>query len=109
MHIARFFKGPEEVLHARNLSVYDRMVYFEMAFQAWFKETVKISQASIAKRLGISDRQVRRSQAKLEDERFITTIDAGLHKVTTYRLNSRVFLPKPPKFSGPSVRIAKPN
>jgi hypothetical protein len=109
MHVARYFKGPEEVLHARNLSVYDRMVYFEMAFQAWFSATCKISQSSIGKRLGISVRQVRKSQGKLEEERFITTVDAGLHKVTTYRLNSRVFVPKTRDVWGRKLQNEKPN
>lgn len=109
MHVARFFKGPEEILHARQLSVYDRMVYFEMAFQAWFKETCKISQSSIAKRLGISARQVRKSQSRLEEERYITTVDSGVHKVTTYRLNSRVFLPRTKDAWGRKIHTEKPN
>ncbi len=109
MHVARFFKGPEEILHARNLSLADRMVYFEMAFQAWFSTTCKISQASIGKRLGISTRQVRRSQAKLEAERYITMVDGGERVVTTYRLNSRVFLPKTKDIWGHKVLRPKPN
>jgi len=94
MNYARFAKLPEEILHARELSPSDRLVYAEMAFQAWYKDTCYISQAKISARTGVSARQVRRSQAKLEAERYITGIDTGLHKVTTYRLNSRVFAPR---------------
>jgi hypothetical protein len=59
--------------------------------------------------LGISVRQVRKSQGKLEEERFITTVDAGLHKVTTYRLNSRVFVPKTRDVWGRKLQNEKPN
>ena len=94
MNYARFAKFPEEILHARNLSLADRMVFADMAFQAWFGDSCFISQARISTRLGISARQVRRSQAKLEAERYITALETGSHKVTTYRLNSRVFTMK---------------
>ena len=94
MHYARFAKMPEEVLHAKQLSLADRMVYLDMAFQAWFTNRCVISQARIASRLGISTRQVKRSQAKLEAERYITAIETAPRKVTVYQLNSRVFAPR---------------
>ena len=98
MHVGRFFRGPEEILHARQLSLADRMVYFDMAMQAWFKDTCIISQTSIANRLGISRRQVQRSQAKLEQERYITAVEANPRTVTKYRLNSRVFMARKPRW-----------
>ena len=103
MHVGRFFKGPEEILHARDLSLADRMVYFDMAMQAWFKETCNISQQRIADRLGISRRQVQRSQAKLEAERYITAVETGNRTVTTYRLNSRVFVPRKRRWASDMV------
>ena len=99
MNYARFAKFPEEILHARQLSLADRMVYADMAMQAWFRDTCCISQQRIASRLGISKRQVQRSQAHLEAERYITAIEAGSHIVTTYRLNSRIFSMKKPRWT----------
>ena len=100
MNYARFARFPEEVLHARNLSLADRIVYAEMSFQAWYKDTCCISQAKIAARLGISTRQVKRSQSKLEAERYITAVETGHKRVSTYHLNSRVFSRRKQPFDG---------
>ena len=94
MNYARFAKIPEEILHARQLSLADPLVYAEMAFQAWFTNVCCISQARIATRLGVSRRQVGRSQTKLEAERYITPVELKNRTVTKYSLNSRVFLPR---------------
>ena len=99
MNYARFSKFPEEILHARNLSLADRMVYADMALQAWYRDVCTISQTRIADRLGISRRQVQRSQSKLEQERYITAVAAADRTVTTYKLNSRVFMPRKPRFA----------
>ncbi len=100
MKVPWFFRGQAQALHDHKLSPSDRIVLFDMALQAWMGNTCRISQERIAERIGISKRQVQRSQSRLQDLLYITAIDEQDHKVTTYRLNSRLYLPKKTRSTG---------
>jgi len=88
----QYCKVPASVIRDTKLSPYARVVFAELALNAWKGNVACIGQRLIAERLGISQRIVSKCLAELHDRKHIQRSDKGRGRRAHTRLLSPVYL-----------------
>ncbi len=100
-----FSRIPADVLARTDITGADKAVYCALALRCWVGRIVICSHEKLAKRAGVSKRQVGRSLKNLGEAKLISRGNKPWAKgVTVYRLMSPLFAPKKAKEQGRESR-----